>query len=257
MRHVFFRSALLLLLLGAVAGCTRYYWAKPGATPEQFTADSQGCVHQAATTLPAGAAVEAVEQFYRACLQSRGYVRDTQTDPPPPGFHRGLEQSEEFRSAMHAAAVQGPRLSFEQQLAQLDELKARGRITDDEYAVMRKRLVEGATPAALAPAPAAIAAPPASVEGRWYGRTGAVLDIRAAGGRQLNWDWEQVGTRGTARASGTGTVTGDRISLTGYSAEGSRGPFSLTLTRDGAVLRGVSTGPSNVPVNVEYRRARP
>lgn len=254
MRHRFFRSALLLLLIGAGAGCTRYYWAKPDATPEQFTADSQACVQQAATTLPAGAAVEAVEQFYRACLQSRGYARDTQTDPPPPGFYRGLEDSEEFRSAIQAAGVHGPRLSFEQQLAQLDDLKARGRITGDEYAAMRKRLVEGATPAALAPPP--IAAPP-SLEGRWYGRGGAILDIRTAGGRQLHWDWEQAGARATARASGTGTVTGEQISLTGYSAEGFRGPFSFTLTRDGAVLRGVSTGPGNVPVNVEYRRERP
>lgn len=255
MTHALLRSALLLLLLGAATGCTRYYWAKPGATPEQFTRDSQACVHQAATTLPSGAAVEAVEQFYRACLQSRGYARDTQVDPPPPGFFRGVENSEEFSAAIQAAAAQAPRQSFEQQLAQLDDLKARGRITEDEYAAMRKRLVETATPAALAAPMPAIATPP-SLAGRWYGRAGEILDIRTAGGRELHWDWEQSGPRVTARASGTGTVSGDRVSLTGYSAGSPPGPFTFTLTRDGAVLRGVTSGPSNRPVNVEYRRER-
>jgi hypothetical protein len=264
MKSLLTRSApllLLLLLLGATSGCTKKYWSKAGATPEQFTGDSQACVQQAATTLPAGAAVEAVEQFYRACLQGRGYVRDSQVQPPPPGSFRGLEDREEFSAAVQAAAARAPRLSFEQQLSQLDDLKARGRITEDEYATMRKRLVEGATPAALAPpAPAPVVAAAPSVAGRWYGRGGGILDIRTPDGRRLEWDWELLGGRTAMRAQGRGTVTGDRVSLTGYSTGtgvGVTGPFSFTLTHEGAVLRGVWQGPSNVPTNVELRRERP
>lgn len=208
------RSTLVLLaLVGAATGCTRYYWAKAGATPEQFAGDSQECVRQAATALPAGAAIEAVEQFYRACLQSRGYVRDTQTNPPPPGFFRGLEDGEEFSAAV----------------------------------------------AAMAPGAPAIPAPP-SLAGRWYGRGGAILDIRTAGGRRLEWEWEMVGPRTTTRASGTGTVNGNQVSLTGYATGTGSGAllaFRFTLTHAGPVLRGVSHGPSNVPANVEFRRERP
>jgi hypothetical protein len=112
-------SVLLLLLLGAATGCGRYYWSKPGATAEQFAQDNQTCLQQAARALPAGAAPEAIEQYYRACLTSRGNVRDKQVDPPPPGSYRGIEDSEEFETA---AQARGPRQSFEQELAQLDEL---------------------------------------------------------------------------------------------------------------------------------------
>ena len=77
-------SVLLLLLLSAATGCSRYYWWRTGVNAEQFTQDSRACVRLAARTMPAGAALEAVEQYYRACLTSRGYVRDKQVDPPPP-----------------------------------------------------------------------------------------------------------------------------------------------------------------------------
>jgi hypothetical protein len=253
------RSALVLLaVLAAMTGCTRYYWTRAGATPEHFAGDNQGCVQQAAISLPAGAAVEAIEQFYRACLQSRGYVRETHVDPPPPGFFRGLEDSEEFDAAVQAALARAPRQTFEQQLAHLDDLKARGRITEDEYAAMRKRLVDGATPAALAPAPPVIAAP-RPLAGRWYGRGNAVLDIRVVGGRRLEWEWEVRGERVTTRAFGTGTVSGDRVSLSGYGTSagfGAAAPYRFTLTHDGMVLRGTSHGPRNLPVAVEFRRER-
>ncbi len=48
-------------------------------------------------------------------------------------------------------ALLGAASGCSQQLAQLDDLKARGRITEEEYATMRRRLVEGVTPGALAP----------------------------------------------------------------------------------------------------------
>src|SRR4030095_4782006 len=85
--------ALVLLLLAAT-GCSRYYWSKAGATPEQFTRDSQECAQQAAGTLPPGAAGEAAEQFYRACLNSRRYVRATQFDPPPAGSSRAHDDTD-------------------------------------------------------------------------------------------------------------------------------------------------------------------
>jgi hypothetical protein len=264
MRKAPLSSVLLLLLLGAVTGCSRYYWSKPGATAEQFTQDNQTCVRQAAATLPSGAALEAVEQYYRACLHSRGYVRDKQMDPPPPGSYRGIESGEEFNAAVQAAMIQGPRQGFEQQLAQLDDLKTRGRITEDEYATMRKRLVEGVTPGALTPAPPAAAVPagaatsPRSLAGRWYGRDGSVLDIRGAG-RQLEWSWDLVTDRLTTRASGTGSAAGEAVSLegrvTGFGS--SLQPFSFSLTWEGPVLRGTSTGPNNLPRGVEFRRDRP
>ena len=182
-------SALLaLVLLTAASGCSRYYWSKAGATPEQFTRDSGECGQQAAGTLPPGATVEAVEQFYRACLNSRGYVRASQLDPPPAGSYRGIEDTEQF-AALSRTSAAAQRQRFEQQLAQLDDLKERGRITPEEYATMRRRLVEGATPASLAPAPAAVTAAPtaadASLAGRWYGRGDALLDIRHTGPADL------------------------------------------------------------------------
>jgi len=160
MKKALVSSVLLLLLLGAATGCSRYYWSKPGASAEQFTQDNQACVQQAAGTLPSGASLDTVRQYYRGCLNSRGYARDKQMDPPPPGSYRGIENSEEFNAAVQAAMVPGSRQTFEQQLAQLDDLKTRGRITEDEYATMRKRLVEGVTPGALTPAPPVAAAPP-------------------------------------------------------------------------------------------------
>ncbi|HEY7204680.1 MAG TPA: SHOCT domain-containing protein [Methylomirabilota bacterium] len=258
------RTAFALLavaLLSAATGCSRYYWSKAGATPEQFSRDSGECGQQAAGTLPPGAAVEAVEQFYRACLNSRGYVRASQLDPPPAGSYRGIEDTEQFAALAQTGAA-ARRQTFEQQLAQLDDMKARGRITPEEYATMRQRLVEGATPAALTPAPAVVAAAPAadaSLAGRWYGRGGALLDIRHTSPTDLEWSWEYAGsTRGTNRASGTGTVSGDRVSLMGrQSTPGTTSVLSFDLTRQGDVLRGVTRGPNNLPTAVEFTRTPP
>lgn len=258
-------SVLMVVLLSAVTGCSRYYWSKAGATPEQFTRDNQECSQQAAATLPPGAAVEAVEQYYRACLNSRGYVRATQYDPPPPGSYRGIEDTGEF-AAISRMAAGAPRQNFEQQLAQLDDMKARGRITPEEYDTMRKKLVEGANPAALAAPPAvAVATPPPpappTLDGRWYGRGGGTLDIRHSGGSELQWDWELSTDRGITRAAGTGTAAGEKIMLVGRQSTGqimtTAASYTFELTRDGDVLRGVARGPSNLPNNVEFRRTRP
>ena len=138
-------------------------------------------MQQAAGTLPSGASLDTVRQYYRGGLNSRGYVRDQQMDPPPPGSYRGIENREELNAAVQAAMGPGSRQTFEQQLAQLDNLKARGRITED------------------------------SLVGR----------------------------------------------STGFVQGGALQPFSLSLTWDGAVLRGTSTGSNNLPRGVEFTRDRP
>jgi hypothetical protein len=256
---------LLLVLLLSATGCTRYYWSKPGATAEQFTQDNQACLGQAAGALPAGAALEAVEQYYRACLGSRGYVRDKQVEPPPSGSYRGIERGEEFDAAVQAAG-QTPRQGFEQQLAQLDDLKARGRITEDEYATMRKRLVDGVTPGALTaappapPAPAAPATPPRTLAGRWYGTDRSVLDIRGDG-RRLERDWEHERDRATMRPSVPRTVCDKEVALVGRGTGSLAGGYpqnvAFSLTWDGTrTLRGTFSNPSNLPRGVTFTRDR-
>jgi hypothetical protein len=259
-------AVLTLFLVASLTGCGRYYWSKPGATPEQFTRDDRECLRLASSTLPAGVVGEAVEQAYRACLNARGYVRDKQYEPVAPGFYRGVEGSEEFR-AVGRAATAGAQPGFEQALAHLDDLKARGRITDDEYATMRRRLVESVTPGGLAlpppapPPPASPPAPPLGLGGRWYGRDHSTLDIRTTDERTVEWEWELGGDRGVTRAAGSGTASGDRLSLIGHLKTGtgyaSQGTFVFELTRDGAGLRGTSRGPNNLPVNAEFTRTPP
>jgi len=265
MKKTLVSSVLLLLLLGAATGCGRFYWSKPGSSAEQFTQDNRACLQQAVGTVPAGSvSPDSVRNAYRACLNTRGYVRDKQMEPPPAGFYRGIENSEEFNAAAQAAMAQAPRQTFEQQLAQLDDLKARGRITEEEYATMRKRLVDGVTPGALtpppppAPPPPPVAAAPLSLAGRWNGSDRSVLDIRGTGS-QLEWDWELGTDRTTARASGTGSANGAQVSLVGRSSGLGQGsslqPFSFALTWEGEVLRGTYTTTSNLPRNVQFRRA--
>ena len=267
MKKTLVSSVLLLLLLGAATGCGRFYWSKPGSSAEQFTQDNRACLQQAAATVPAGSASpDSVRNAYRACLNSRGYVRDKQMEPPPAGFYRGIENSEEFNAAAQAAMAQVPRQTFEQQLAQLDDLKARGRITEDEYATMRRRLVEGVTPGALTPAPVVAAPAPAptaprSVAGRWYGRDRAVLDIRSDGQR-LDWDWEVVTDRVTMRAAGTGSVSGSEVALAGRATGILPGGYpqrvSFALFWDGSTtLRGTYTNPNNLSYGVMFTRDRP
>ena len=251
-------ASVLALLVAAGSGCTRYYWSRSGATAEQFDRDSQGCAERAVRTLGPGATTDAVEQVYRSCLQGRGYVRDQQVDPPPPGFYRGLESGEAFADVARRAGAT-PGRGFEEELDRLDDLKARGRITDEEYATMRRKLVEGVTPATLAPPETAAAPAPATLAGRWFGTDRSVLDIRAVGGRQLEWEWELSTDRASQRANGSGSVAGEQISLfgriTGYA--GSTQTVTFTLTREGDILRGTANNANNLPRAVVFRRQRP
>jgi hypothetical protein len=78
------------LALGAVAGCS-HYWSKPDGTKEMFWQDSGECARAAAANPTAAAHGIVDEQRYRACLSARGWVREKQVDPPPPGWYRGIE----------------------------------------------------------------------------------------------------------------------------------------------------------------------
>ena len=75
----------------ALTGCARYYWSKPGALAEQFDRDNTECARQASAN-PTEAAHGIVDtNLYRACLESRKWVRNKEFDPPPPGSYRGFE----------------------------------------------------------------------------------------------------------------------------------------------------------------------
>jgi hypothetical protein len=79
------------LLLGTLGGCARYYWSKPNGTAEQFDRDSVQCAREAAPTPTAAAHGVVIDQLYRVCMSARGWVREKQFDPPPPGSFRGVE----------------------------------------------------------------------------------------------------------------------------------------------------------------------
>lgn len=274
MKDSLLSRAVVVALVISLTGCARYYWSKPGTTAEQFSGDSRDCVQQAASTLPRGSAVnaDAIETLYRACLGARGYVRDKQFDPPPPGSYRGVESGEEFTAAAQAVVV-APRQSFEQQLNQLDDLKARGRISEEEYALMRRRLVEGLTPSTLQPAPPAISAasppsehttapvPPglADLVGIWRGDV-TFRNPRLVGGpllrqpvhlriyqesAELRWTMTHWSGQGReVRASGVVRGSGKEVTLNGRYDE--NGPLTGTaleyvLTREGPTMSGAAT----------------
>ena len=81
-------AAILVTLLG---GCTAFYWSKAGATPEQFTSDSQECAKEAGPTPTAGSYGVIIQDVYRGCLKARGYVRSKQYEPVRAGYFRGIE----------------------------------------------------------------------------------------------------------------------------------------------------------------------
>ena len=82
---------MVVTLLGALGGCVRYYWSKPSGTPEDFNRDSTQCISESSPTTPTLKTGVFVEQLYRSCLSAKGWVRDKQYDPPPPGWFRGVE----------------------------------------------------------------------------------------------------------------------------------------------------------------------
>ena len=74
----------------ALSGC-QYYWSKSSGTQDMFSHDSGECARQSAANPTAAAHGIVDEQAYRVCLRSRGWARDKQPNPPPPGWFRGIE----------------------------------------------------------------------------------------------------------------------------------------------------------------------
>jgi hypothetical protein len=62
-----------------------------GALIVAVNRDSTQCISESSPTTPTLKTGVFVEQMYRSCLSAKGWVRDKQYDPPPPGWYRGVE----------------------------------------------------------------------------------------------------------------------------------------------------------------------
>lgn len=83
-------SPALLAVLGAAAGCGKFYWTKPGGTIEAFEQDSTACGRETSANPAAAGHGAVVMEAYRACLTARGGTRQQHAAPPPDAF-RGFE----------------------------------------------------------------------------------------------------------------------------------------------------------------------
>jgi hypothetical protein len=165
--------------------------------------------------------------------------------------------------------------TFEGQLDALADLRVRGRITEEEYQNMRRRLVEGPRPEALAPpAGPSLPTPPSPQPtpvrwflGHWQGRqwregTGEVLttllELKQVG-HDLTWEMTFAARRVQYLATGTATLVGDRLELRGWYIGGNttNGALSLTLIPSGETLEGPGRGTDNVPFFASYQRRTP
>lgn len=89
-----------------LTGCGKHYWNKPGAGQDDFARDSSGCARENALYISGTREYGIVlEDRYKACLKSRGWVR-AQHQEPPPGWFRGIEGDEAVK---FDAPVSGPR----------------------------------------------------------------------------------------------------------------------------------------------------
>jgi hypothetical protein len=144
---------------------------------------------------------------------------------------------------MPAIACSTP--TFEERLSHLELLKSRGTITEDEYAIMRRRLVETVDPATLR-APADSQSSPAPAE-----QPGETVVEFSALGDQLEWRMTRgfgyAGGISIAEAAGTAVVLEDVLEMTGAYLPGrsifSEGaPVGYRLRRTGDSLEGLSSG---------------
>jgi len=182
-------------------------------------------------------------------------------------------QSSPPSSAASMTSSSDPALSFEAQLDALADLKTRGRITEEEYQVMRRRLVEGAKPESLARAEASPSLSPLRPQpvplkwflGSWQGRlwreggrdSVATLLYLKQDGPELRW--EMFTLRREYLATGTATLSGERLELHGLYIAGrtSNRAISLTLTKTGEALEGTVRGMESLPFLASYRRPEP
>jgi hypothetical protein len=90
-RRLALSCAVVAALPIMLTGCARYYWSKPGGLIEEFDRDHRACARQTSAN-PTEAAHGMVNMsLYRACLETRQWVRTKEFDPPPPGLFRGFE----------------------------------------------------------------------------------------------------------------------------------------------------------------------
>lgn len=80
-----------LVLVLVLAGCGKHYWNQAGAGADDFVRDSDACARE--NFLYASGTKEygiVLEERYRACLKSRGWIRAQHAEPGPDWF-RGVE----------------------------------------------------------------------------------------------------------------------------------------------------------------------
>lgn len=90
-RRTMGRTLAGLVLASGLGGCAQYHWSKDNTLEPEFHQESLACAREAAPTPTAASQGVINDQMYRACLRARGWVREKQWDPPPPGWYRGIE----------------------------------------------------------------------------------------------------------------------------------------------------------------------
>jgi hypothetical protein len=186
-----------------------------------------------------------------------------------------------------AIAVGGCATStFEERLSHLELLKSRGTLTEDEYAIMRRRLVETVDLATLraptdSPSNPAPAEPPAElispgwVIGTWRGAhtvTASVYHVEgetvvefSALGDQLEWRmtrrFRYTSGISVAEAAGTAVVLEDVLEMIGAYLHGRSifsdgAPVGYRLRRTGNSLEGLSSGADSLTRTLALHRVQ-
>ena len=88
LQDVILASIAVVAGTSLLGGCAKYYWTKPGSTPEQFSVASAACVKEATVVPAAATSIEILT--YRQCLEKQGYVRQ-ELYVPSADSHRGVE----------------------------------------------------------------------------------------------------------------------------------------------------------------------
>jgi len=177
-----------------------------------------------------------------------------------------------FIISVLAIAIGGCATStFEERLSYLDLLKSRGTLTEAEYAIMRRRLVETVDPATLR-APPDVPSPltepersrePLSAEwvvgswsgahtggGGWHWDVVTIVEFSLTGD-DLQWRmtrrFRSAAGESVAQASGTAAVRENRLEMTGTYVDGSYmasdgTPVAYSLQRAGDRLEGIASG---------------
>jgi hypothetical protein len=85
-------GAMLIVAVGGLAGCGKFYWLKPGSTIDEFEGDNTACARQASANPTAASHGDVDTEKYRACLLGRGWTRQQYKSRPPDAF-RGYEET--------------------------------------------------------------------------------------------------------------------------------------------------------------------